>query len=142
MKKKTKRKRHSRKNWDGKCKGCNKKISIVDLIADRFTCKPCMALFHRKYGVKNREKISKVKKEYTKNNYTTEKDRIKKQKFPEKTQARLDVMHALRNGKLKRKPCSVCKSKISQAHHEDYSKPLQVIWLCRIHHAEKHRKFK
>ena len=36
--------------------------------------------------------------------------------------------------------CSKCgvEGRI-EAHHEDYSKPLEVIWLCRVHHVEAHR---
>ena len=26
-------------------------------------------------------------------------------------------------------------------HHEDYSKPLQVIWLCKACHLAEHRVF-
>src|SRR4051812_39153823 len=43
---------------------------------------------------------------------------------------------ALRKGVLTRQPCEVCGSEKSQAHHEDYSKPLEVRWLCRPHHTE------
>jgi hypothetical protein len=43
----------------------------------------------------------------------------------------------LRRGKLERKPCEVCGTK-AQMHHEDYSKPLTVTWLCRAHHLALH----
>lgn len=49
------------------------------------------------------------------------------------------VTAAIRTGKLKSKPCVVCGDKKSQAHHEDYDKPLNVIWLCSKHHCEVHR---
>lgn len=35
-----------------------------------------------------------------------------------------------RRGKLVRRPCALCGSADSQMHHEDYSKPLDVTWLC------------
>ncbi len=59
---------------------------------------------------------------------------------PEKLSARAAVNHAINAGKLTRLPCEVCGTPKSQGHHEDYNKPLEVIWLCPIHHAEKHKK--
>jgi len=46
----------------------------------------------------------------------------------------------LKRGKLTRQPCQVCGSPHSQMHHEDYSKPLVVTWLCLKHHLERHEK--
>lgn len=40
--------------------------------------------------------------------------------------------------KLERKPCEVCGAEKAEAHHEDYTKPLDVNWLCKRHHAERH----
>lgn len=45
----------------------------------------------------------------------------------------------LRRGKIKAQPCVSCGAK-AQAHHPDYSKPLDVIWLCRKHHLELHKQ--
>jgi hypothetical protein len=40
-------------------------------------------------------------------------------------------------GKVKRRPCEVCGATDGiEAHHEDYSKPLDVNWLCPTHHKE------
>lgn len=41
-------------------------------------------------------------------------------------------------GKIQRMPCEVCGETKSHAHHDDYSKPLQVKWLCPKHHKELH----
>lgn len=46
---------------------------------------------------------------------------------------------AVRYGKIKRESCEVC-GEMAQGHHEDYSKPYDVIWLCYKHHMERHRK--
>ena len=44
-----------------------------------------------------------------------------------------------RRGKIKSQPCNQCGYEISQFHHEDYEKPLQVEHLCRPCHLELHR---
>ena len=60
-------------------------------------------------------------------------------KNPEKIKAYKKVLHAVKTGKLIRKPCVKCGQK-AQAHHEDYSKPLIVKWLCPKHHSYEHKK--
>lgn len=56
----------------------------------------------------------------------------------EKYKARVAVGNALRSGLLVREPCAVCGEERSQAHHPDYSKPLDVVWLCHEHHRKEH----
>ncbi|WP_216651623.1 hypothetical protein [Roseivivax sp. THAF30] len=53
--------------------------------------------------------------------------------------AHITVANALRLGVLTRSPCEVCGSEKSEAHHDDYSSPLEVTWLCRRHHRARHR---
>jgi hypothetical protein len=48
------------------------------------------------------------------------------------------VRHAVKTGKLIKMPCFVCGSEQVEAHHPDYSAPLDVVWLCRQHHMEIH----
>lgn len=50
------------------------------------------------------------------------------------------VLNAIKSGKLIPKPCEVCGVLKADAHHEDYTKKLEVIWLCSLHHNEKHRR--
>ena len=45
---------------------------------------------------------------------------------------------AMRTGKIKKEKCAICGSKRTQGHHEDYSKPLEVVWLCAYHHSHAH----
>jgi len=63
------------------------------------------------------------------------------ERHPEKRAAHIIVGNALRSKKLQKTPCVVCGNLKSEAHHEDYSKPLEVIWLCRMHHMERHRRY-
>lgn len=44
------------------------------------------------------------------------------------------VAAAIHSGALVRRPCEVCGKEKSEAHHDDYAKPLDVKWLCRFHH--------
>lgn len=48
------------------------------------------------------------------------------------------LAYAVRTGKIVRQPCEVCGDPKTQGHHEDYSKPLDVRWLCFKHHREAH----
>lgn len=59
---------------------------------------------------------------------------------PEKLNCRQTFQRAVRENKIQRQPCSVCAEPNAEGHHEDYSKPFEVIWLCRKHHAEHHAR--
>lgn len=56
------------------------------------------------------------------------------------------VGRAIREGELMPKDCERCWRKRfdaqgrrrTVAHHEDYSEPLEVIWLCRRCHVRRH----
>lgn len=54
--------------------------------------------------------------------------------------ARWMVNRAIMAGILNRQVCEICGVAKTQAHHDDYSKPLKVRWLCITHHAAVHAK--
>ena len=41
---------------------------------------------------------------------------------------------------IPRGPCFICGNENADRHHEDSSKPLEVVMLCRLHHKQAHRK--
>jgi hypothetical protein len=59
-------------------------------------------------------------------------------KNPDKWKARSVVGNAIRAGKLERGCCVECGAENAEAHHEDHSKPLDIIWLCKKHHQTRH----
>jgi hypothetical protein len=62
------------------------------------------------------------------------------ERWPERDYARRTVNYEIRMGRLVRQPCEKCGTADRvHAHHDDYSKPLSVRWLCRTHHDEHHR---
>lgn len=59
-----------------------------------------------------------------------------------RSKAHLAVARAIRKGSLVRSPCIRCGEEKSLAHHEDYDKPLEVMWLCQICHKQRHKELK
>ena len=60
-----------------------------------------------------------------------------RERFPEKFKARYVLNNAIRDGKIVRPLMCRCGSTGRiEAHHIDYSKPLEVIWLCKPCHVK------
>jgi len=84
----------------------------------------------KEYGKTEKGKIAKTKA--LKNYY---------EKYPLKRASHVITNNAIRDGKLVRQEnCSECNSieKI-EAHHDDYTKPLDVRWLCNKCHRNWHK---
>ena len=99
--------------------------------------------WHRDYRARNREKMRKYNREYNrewrkKNGYESQYAWNKRN--PEKMKAHRIASTGLSTGFIEKKPCKVCGDKKVDMHHEDYTKPLDVVFLCRVHHTEVHRK--
>jgi len=94
----------------------------------------------RNTGVSSRCKECKTPYERTRKRDRREYHKRYWQENKEKYAARDKVRYAIKKGKLTRKPCEVCGKEKAYAHHDDYSKPLDVRWLCAVHHSEVHRK--
>lgn len=63
-----------------------------------------------------------------------------KSRKPERRAAHVALGNAVRDGRVIPWPvCAVpeCTCR-PQAHHPDYSRPLDVVWLCARHHKEVH----
>lgn len=60
-------------------------------------------------------------------------------KNKDKKRAHVKVSRALRRGILTKAPCEICGDPNVEGHHSDYARPLQVQWLCTMHHAALHK---
>lgn len=89
-------------------------------------------------GYRDRQKARTAKMHLKSRKKHQDRNRTYAKNHPEKIAAKVAVMIAVRSGKLTPLPCRVCGEK-AQAHHDDYSLPLAVIWLCPLHHGERHR---
>ena len=65
----------------------------------------------------------------------TQKER---EQSPERYRARTAVNNAVRDGRLLKMDCAFCGVSKTVAHHHDYSRPLDVTWLCSPCHARFH----
>jgi hypothetical protein len=104
----------------GKCKECAKGDVHQNYIAKR----PLKSIYERERNQRPERKAA-----------TRRYQIARRQRSPEKYKAHMAVNNAVRDGRLIRQPCRVCGGK-AQGHHEDYSKPLEVEWLCFKHHRE------
>jgi len=133
-----------------RCSGCGKLLPVTsfhkankDKRGYNYYCLICKAAVAKKYRKANRE----VKREYYKNNRDKILESLKKykQNNPLKVKAREVLHNAIENNRvIKPKRCSRCNKKFNPhgicGHHEDYSKPLDVLWVCHQCHSAIHRK--
>jgi hypothetical protein len=49
-----------------------------------------------------------------------------------------EIKRKITNGEINKLPCAVCGNAKAQGHHEDYSKPFDLVWLCIRHHQYRH----
>lgn len=112
-----------RENREGTCKAC-KIQAAKQYYFDNLSARK---KYFKKYHAANREKI----RHWSKN---------KRLREPQKERAHRAVNNALRDGRLGGMPCEVCGASKAEAHHADYSKPLEVRWLCLSHHRELHAR--
>lgn len=57
-----------------------------------------------------------------------------------KKNVRRRTQRAVQSGRLIKLPCQVCSDVESEAHHPDYSKPFEVMWLCSACHRAEHMR--
>ena len=97
----------------------------------RYLCREC-----------NTEKFKRIRRKKSNLESIARASRRAYEKHREKWLARAKARYAVKIGKLtKPAECEECKEvKPLQGHHEDYTKPLEVIWLCTGCHADADRK--
>lgn len=90
----------------------------------------------KRYAANRKERSPEITARQNRNNY------LHRKADPEshqKLKARSLTRARIRSGLLARQPCEVCGAGTVEAHHDDYSRPDDVRWLCPDHHREHHR---
>jgi hypothetical protein len=57
---------------------------------------------------------------------------------PERRKARNAISSLKQQGRLEPQPCEKCGDTKTQAHHDDYNKPLEIRWFCSACHCNYH----
>jgi len=90
-------------------------------------CRSCNATRAREWRQCNKERYNKS-------------DRLRKKATrtisPHILNARMQAFRAHQD----EQPCEVCGATPALRHHDDYSKPLDIRWLCPLHHKAVHRE--
>jgi len=136
------------------CSMCKKSKPVSDYQKDPYhsnglspRCKEC----YKGWWDKNKHRFFKKMQEYSKDYYKKNKKRIiarctKYYKERIKTdlgRKKINAVRLVRYHKMVGNlptgmACSKCGKPKAEAHHEDYDKPLEVIWLCSSCHRRKH----
>lgn len=141
------------------CAECG--INIVKNPKRQSRCNQCL---YKKYGAKQRRRLATPQakeklKQWRRNREVSAvakaRERFHSRRYaalyPEKEKAKWLLNRAILAGQIVRPiVCPRCKSgdrardgrSLIQAHHDDYSKPLEVRWLCIQCHADLHRALK
>ncbi len=135
------------------CKTCGEEKSLDDFYGRLNNCKEC----HRTYMRKRRAVNPEQAREYDRRKAPQwrERKREYQRQHPDqvrgvqrrwaaknrhKTRAYWQFHKALKDGRIEKQPCEVCGEADVHGHHDDYDKPLEVRWLCPVHHGETRRE--
>lgn len=137
-----------------RCPTCNHYMPATSFYADKRTsnglkaqCKACHC--RTTIATRDKGKAADANRQYMRNARNRdplkfrERDRLASRKMGRTPQreARYQLNRAVRRGEVIRPDvCTACGRAIKlTAHHDDYTKPLDVRWLCYECHGKEHR---
>ncbi len=122
------------------CPNCNRLLSLFNFASDNSKsdgrtsfCKECRNKYKKHYRSTDEGKQATKRFQF-----------VRSILQPEKDEAKNKVANALASGSIhKPTSCEICNKETAnlQAHHQDYSKPLDVNWVCKDCHAFVHSDF-
>lgn len=117
-------------NFFTNCDYCGKKyhtkLSAFIKRKRHFCCRDCYSRY--------REEFLPKEEQHSFGTGHSQEERNKRRK------AREVFNHYARDKHIEKQPCEVCGNIKSEAHHDDYNKPLEVRWLCFRCHRKWHKE--
>lgn len=149
-------------DWTRTCRTCGKCQPITEFYKNTHghgythQCKACIRVQVKAYRAANLDKVQAYDRERGQlesrkaanraraavTPRTSDANRAFRNRNPEKYAAHSALEYALRAGRLtKPDACERCgEARRIHGHHEDYSKPLEVMWLCAPCHGARRRE--
>lgn len=141
---------------DGKeCIACRERKPLSEYNSNQSRCRLCQREVNRKWRQEHPERFKALQKAWreqhpdysathARENRAQRNANARRARLanPEKIAARNAVNNARIRGSVARpSSCGQCgKACKPEAHHHDYSKPMDVAWLCRRCHLMEHQK--
>jgi hypothetical protein len=101
-------------------------------LCNRRRARQCYANSIERYHINDKKRSQDPIRKINKLQYAKD----SRKKHPERYKATTMLNNAVRDGRIKRLPCRICGNPKSEGHHSNYSKPLEVDWLCFACHRE------
>lgn len=133
-----------------KCSRCKRRKLLTEyytrknaLDGHQAWCKACMIELSRLRRVEHKEELREWFKEHRKNNKELYRDQVRnyRARHKDRVSAGLKLQWAIESGKMppaKELICEACGKAAQDYHHPDYSKPLEVVPLCKSCHRRLH----
>lgn len=102
-------------------------------------CIPCRRIASRKWKNIERDKAYYSREDVKLRRATLQSERSRNPIERQKINTRNSTRRAIISGRILRQPCEICGDVQVEAHHDDYSKRLEIRWLCKRHHTDLHR---
>lgn len=129
------------------CKKCRSDFVLAHYHVHRNEIRQSRKEYERSYD--HARSQTPERRKYARNLYWENRDKIlesrkgktvqQKARDPLKDKCKALFAYAVKTGRIKKNPCSICGEQKVEGHHFDYTKPYEVVWLCHRHHAELRR---
>lgn len=132
---------------DRTCSRCRRSLPVSEFYPRTAKCKSCtreQVRANRRLKVEHYRAYDRERYQQPERRESVNAALRRRSSDPEraaKVAARIAVGNALRDGRLRRGSCEICGNHDVEAHHEDYTRPLEVRWLCFVHHRREHGQF-
>lgn len=118
------------------CAKCNRTLWPWEMSTNGSRCKSCEAERQREWRHRRPEQSRLYSKNYCRQFRALHPGYDNRMRDKEKKAAQNTAYYKVKNDNAQ---CEVCESIHAQRHHDDYSKPLEIRWLCPLHHKEVHK---